>query len=182
MTNAAPPILIRPLAADEWQAYRDLRLRSLAESPDAFCATLADEQQRSPDNWAARVAAAAVSGHDRPVVAERAGALLGLVWAKTDGDDPGAVNLFQMWVAPEGRGLGVGAQLLAHAVEWARARGAARVQLGVFDSAVAALHLYRRAGFVPDPADNHVPDDGARRTRNMRLDFNAGTGGGRGTA
>jgi len=36
-------IAVRVLDESEWPLYRDVRLRALAESPDAFTATLADE-------------------------------------------------------------------------------------------------------------------------------------------
>ena len=44
---AMSEINIRELAASEWREYRDLRLRALKDSPDAFSATYADAQARS---------------------------------------------------------------------------------------------------------------------------------------
>lgn len=147
--------IVRPLAASEWADYRDARLRSLADSPDAFGSTLADEQARSDEAWAERLARAAASGVDCPLAAARGGAVIGLLWAKQDAADPGVVNLFQMWVAPESRGRGVAAALLRAATGWAGARGANVVQLGVTCGDSAAVRLYLRAGFkeygVPEP-------------------------------
>lgn len=140
-------LAIRTLEAHEWPTYREARLRSLADSPDAFGSTLASEQQRTPDAWAARLSAAAVSGQDYPLIAELAGAAVGLLWAKVDATDASVVNLFQMWVAPESRSRGVAAALLREAIKWARSSNARVVQLGVTCGDTAAARLYVREGF-----------------------------------
>ena len=142
-----PHPTIRTLAASEWARYRDIRLRSLAESPDAFGSTLAAEQERSGPAWAARLASAAVSGRDCPLIAEQDGEVIGLLWAKADPSDDSAIDLFQMWVAPEHRGRGVGNMLLQAAVAWARRHNARRVRLGVTCGDTAAVRLYARTGF-----------------------------------
>jgi GNAT superfamily N-acetyltransferase len=147
MAHSQKSLAIRTLEAHEWPTYRDARLRSLADSPDAFCSTLAAEQDRSPDDWAARLAAAAVSGQDYPLIAELAGAPVGLVWAKVDATDLSVVNLFQMWVAPESRGRGVAAALLREAIHWAKSRNAHVVQLSVLYGNASAVRLYLREGF-----------------------------------
>jgi ribosomal protein S18 acetylase RimI-like enzyme len=169
-------IHIRRFGPHEWPAYRTLRLRSLADAPDAFGSSLAAEEAWRPELWMARLTAADVSGRDCPLVATSAesaesatsaesdkadkadkadGAMLGLLWAKCDAEDAGIVNLFQMWVAPEARGRGVAAALLDEAVAWARSIGARLVQLGVVCDNRAAVQLYTRAGFckvgVPAP-------------------------------
>lgn len=139
--------LIRRLAAHEWPAYRELRLRSLADAPDAFGSTLTLEESWRPELWMARLMAAAASGRDCPLVAEQDGASVGLVWAKCDADDAGIVNIFQMWVAPQARGHGLGGLLLREAVDWARSIGAHTVRLGVVCGNDAAVRLYTHAGF-----------------------------------
>lgn len=148
MTHAAAGFTVRPFTADEWPAYRAIRLRALADAPDAFGSTLAAEQALAPETWAARLARSTTSGIDRALAAEANGELIGLAWAKQDADDPAIVNLFQMWVAPEARGQGVAGALLGEALRWAAERGAQAMQLGVTCSNVAALRLYQAAGFV----------------------------------
>ena len=138
---------IRPLYPEEWAVYRDLRLRSLADAPDAFYSTLESERARTPEDWAARLAAAAVSGKDCPLVAELEGNPAGLVWAKMDGINPALAHLFQMWVAPECRGRGVAQGLLDAALGWARERSARFIELDVTLGNSAAARLYQRAGF-----------------------------------
>lgn len=149
---------VRPMAAHDGPAYRDARLRSLADSPDAFCSTLAAEEARAPEAWAARLAAALVSGQDCPLIAESGGEPVGLLWAKADANDPAIVNLFQMWVAPDSRGRGVAAALLRQAVDWAQSRGALLVQLDVTCGDTSAVRLYTREGFQLYGAPRPRPD------------------------
>jgi ribosomal protein S18 acetylase RimI-like enzyme len=148
MVNPVQSFSIRPFMAEEWPAYRALRLRALEDAPDAFGSTLAAEQALAPETWATRLARSTISGIDHALAAEEQGRLVGLAWAKVDADQADTVNLFQMWVAPEARGQGVAGALLDEAVRWARARGAQALRLGVNSANAAALRLYERAGFV----------------------------------
>lgn len=143
-------LVIRALVPHEGPLYRAIRLRSLADSPDAFATTLAEQEAHGPETWAARLSAAAISGKDCPLVAEWNGEPAGLVWAKVDGADDAVVNIFQMWVSPESRGRGVAAALLGEAIAWARSKNARAVQLSVTCGNSSAVRLYERAGFEND--------------------------------
>jgi len=164
-------VLVRRLLADEWQAYRTIRLRALADAPDAFGSTLAREEALPDETWATRVAKSAVSGIDCALVAEVEGQLAGLLWAKVDAQDAGRVNLFQMWVAPQCRGRGVAAALLDEALGWARTRGTRVVHLGVNSENAGALRLYERAGFQPIGEPYLMREGAAHMEQEMRLDL-----------
>ncbi|MEX5746568.1 GNAT family N-acetyltransferase [Massilia sp. X63] len=168
---SAGPALVRRLQAQEWQAYRAIRLRALADAPDAFGSTLAAEQRLPDETWAARVAKSAVSGIDCALVAEQGGLLVGLLWAKVDAGDAARVNLFQMWVAPESRGRGVAATLLDQALGWARCRAARVVHLGVNRANAGARRLYERAGFRPLGAPYPMREGAPHMEQEMRLDL-----------
>jgi GNAT superfamily N-acetyltransferase len=155
--------------AHEWPLWRSLRLRALADSPDAFGSTLAEEQDRSQDVWAARLQAATQSGKDCPLVAELGGQAIGLIWAKCDGAEPPVVHLYQVWVAPEGRAHGAGGMLLSAAIAWARSLGAAAVELGVTCGDTPAYRLYLRAGLVAVGAPAQRRPDSPLMEQAMRL-------------
>lgn len=162
MPTAIPSPTVRTLQPADWPMYRDLRLGALAEAPYAFGSTYAEESQRADDVWAARLAAPAQDAFRRacPLVAELDGAPVGLTWIKLDdaGSDARTASLYQVWVAPRARGLGVGAALLDAAVAWARDVRATAVNLDVTVGNGAAERLYLRAGFVPVGAP--VPQPG----------------------
>jgi len=140
---------IRPFESHEWRTYKDLRLRALADSPDAFGSTLAAEQDSSDLDWSSRLASGAGSGLDLPLVAEVDGEPVGLAWGRIDRSDPGLAYLYQMWVAPDHRRLGAGQMLLDEVVAWAKAKNASYLDLGVTYRDSPAMRLYRRAGFEP---------------------------------
>lgn len=172
----SPNVTIRPFAAHEWPAYRDLRLRALADAPDAFGATLAAEAARPGGEWAERLGAAARARTALPLLAEVGGEPVGLAWGRVEPADPDAVGLYQMWVAPEARGRGVGEQLLNAVVEWAEGTGARRVALGVTCGDTAARRLYARAGFVPVGAPEPLRAGSALLCQRMERGVGAGAG------
>lgn len=169
MAHAATAFTVRPFKAEEWPAYRAIRLRALADAPDAFGSTLAAEEALAPETWAARLARSTTSGIDRALAAEANGMLVGLAWAREDAVDSSIVNLFQMWVAPQARGRGVAAALLDEAVRWATGRGAKAVQLGVTCTNAEALRLYERAGFVDAGVREPLRPGSALMEQRMRL-------------
>ena len=103
---------------------------------------------------------------DADVIAERAAPLIesGEVTVLFAGDGPdgfaqlrfrpslytGALDAYleELYVVPERRGHGLGRALLEAAMEHARQRGAARIDLGTSEDDVAARALYESAGFT----------------------------------
>lgn len=140
-------ISVRRIKANEWRKYRDLRLRALRDSPDAFGSTYEAEKTRKNEMWMTQIGAAASSGIDCALFAEKHGAACGLVWCKLSVTDPGAADIYQMWVDPAARGSGAGYALLDAAVTWAERTGARRVRLGVTDADSPAMRLYKSYGF-----------------------------------
>jgi ribosomal protein S18 acetylase RimI-like enzyme len=164
-----PGTRIRRFAPDEWRLYRDLRLRALAESPDAFGSTLERERERADADWAERLDAGARSAAEAPLVAERGGEAVGLAWARLEDGAPGVAHLYQVWVAPEHRGHGAARGLLAEAVAWARAAGAHTLALDVTCGDTPAMRLYTRAGCQPAGEPQPLRPGSALRVQPLRL-------------
>ena len=59
----------------------------------------------------------------------------------------GAAEVKRMWVHDDWRGAGLGARLLRHLEDLARARGHAVVRLDTNDTLVEAIAMYERAGY-----------------------------------
>ena len=141
-------ISIRPIAAHEWQKYRDIRLRALKDSPDAFGSTWEREILLTDESWSTRIAAAAKSSDNEAFFAVSGEQAHGLIWAQISEKESNVACLYQMWVDPAVRGLGVGRSLLTEALAWARRNGARHVQLGVTVADSPALKFYRSQGFL----------------------------------
>jgi GNAT superfamily N-acetyltransferase len=140
---------IRTFAPHEWGTYRDLRLRALADSPDVFRRTLAQEKGRPDTEWSSRLASGVESLWDLPLLAEVGSEPIGLAWGRIERSNPDVANLYQMWVAPSYRGLGAGQMLLEVVIAWARAANMCYLALGVTCGDSPAMRLYVRAGFKP---------------------------------
>ena len=141
------PVLVRALGAGEADLLRRVRLRALADSPMAFASSLAEERDLPAETWAARAAA---PGESVFVALDDAGEPLGMAGARPREEDPSIVGLWGMWVDPAARGRGVGGRLVAAVAEWARARGASRLRLGVMSDVPGSVGFYERLGFRPD--------------------------------
>ncbi len=55
--------------------------------------------------------------------------------------------IFDVWVAPEHRGKGIGKYLVSWAADWARSKGYRKIKLEVADSNPRARHIYEELGF-----------------------------------
>jgi GNAT superfamily N-acetyltransferase len=129
---------VRRATAEDWQALRELRLRALADSPDAFLATLAEAEQRSEDEWRDWGSGGVIFVDD---------AFDGMAGGFVTGE--GDVMLWGMWVSPERRGSGLAEALARAVIEWARAERVPRVVLWVVIGNAPAERFYERLGFTP---------------------------------
>jgi ribosomal protein S18 acetylase RimI-like enzyme len=163
---------VRPLRSEEWQAYRDLRLRALRDSPMAFGSTFEVESVKSDAYWEAKLASAVASPHQLPLVAEHDSRFVGLVWGWIDPERSDVAHVIQMWVAPEARGQGYGARLMERVLDWARSAAVQSVQLRVTLGATSAVRLYRRLGFEPSGELEPLRPGSIELTQPMLLKLN----------
>ncbi|MFO0628827.1 MAG: GNAT family N-acetyltransferase [Polyangiales bacterium] len=129
---------------DDWARVRAIRLAALADAPDAFSATLDDEDGQPPSFWQQRLGASDAS----TLLATRGGEDLGTAVLSAPAATADAW-LYAVWVAPGARGLGVGDALLDEAAWRARGMRRARLCLDVGDRNTPARALYARHGFRP---------------------------------
>ena len=123
---------VRPLGPDDWELFRGIRLRSLADSPDAFGSTLEREQAFSEDDWRRRLAGPVFVVLDPEPVA--VGGLF---------EDDGIHHVWGMWTDPAHRHRGH-----AWAVLEALLPPGRRAQLDVNITNGGARAMYERYGFV----------------------------------
>jgi RimJ/RimL family protein N-acetyltransferase len=133
---------IRPATPDQWHTSRDLRLRALADAPDAFCSTLEREQAFDESTWRSRLDRA------HTLFAWEGTDAVGAATGKPDPHEEGGREIVGMWVDPAHRGRGVAAALIGELVAWARAEGSPSIALWVAEDNNPARRLYERCGFV----------------------------------
>jgi GNAT superfamily N-acetyltransferase len=139
---------IRLIGDEDWTAFREIRLRSLLDSPDAFGSTYAEESSASEDAWRDWAAGRWQGGTAAVFLAEDDGRAVGTATGASYDAAPGEAHVYAMWVAPDARGAGVGRALLDSVEAWARDRGCGRLALTVTETNAAARTFYDACGFV----------------------------------
>jgi GNAT superfamily N-acetyltransferase len=159
-------MIVERVSPHEWPRVRSVRLRALADAPDAFRSTLADEVDMPDDAWQARLSATDCATFIAASGGDDVGIAVGAPYN-------GAAGLFAMWVAPEARGNGMGDALIAAVVDWAKEYGHERLVLDVGDWNEPAIKLYARNGFertghtgILPPPRSHLTEH--RRVRRLR--------------
>jgi predicted GNAT family acetyltransferase len=149
---------LRRLTPDDWAVLRDVRLRALADSPDAFGSTLEREQDLGEKEWRRRLV--------RPVyVAEVGGRPVAM--AGTFPSD-GALQVWGMWTDPDHRGAGHACALLDTLVGPAAAEGRP-VALHVNIANPGARAFYQRYGFLGTGELEPLRPGSEQRIELMRL-------------
>ena len=147
-----------PTKRFDWPVLRDVRLRALADSPDAFGSTLEREQSFDEKEWRRRTV--------RPVWVAEVG-VRPVAMAGVFADD-GVLQVWGMWTDPDHRGQGVARALLDRLVGPAVADGRP-VALHVNTTNAGARAFYEGYGFeVTGPEFDedgimHVPMSRPRR-------------------
>jgi len=142
----------------EAAALRDLRLRALGDAPYAYFASLESEASLPSaywEDWAA--------GNDKVMfVAVDGGEWVGMAGASVHPDNSGTVGLWWLWVAPDARGRGLARRLVEARADWARERGAVRLELAVAENNEPVKAFYQSLGFAPTGERRSMASDPTR--------------------
>lgn len=143
--DAPSSVRIRRIRSDDGLTLRGLRLRSIADAPEAFGQSIDEARARPEEEWH-RSARQSANGDSRTwLISELGENALGLVQGRKR--RPATLLLFSMWVDPSARRLGVG-RLLVEALEaWASSWDAQETVLWVFGGNASAIRFYRDLGF-----------------------------------
>ena len=138
--------------------FKDVRLRALRDTPNAFGSTYAKESQLSDADWIKR-AAQWNSERSAAFVAMDGDTACGIVGSFLDQDDATRAHLVSMWTAPTHRRPGVGRLLVNAVLGWARLGRARTLQLMVTSNNEAAILFYQGLGFTRTGRTEPYPND-----------------------
>ena len=164
-------LTVYPITPSDWQLYKKLRLAALAESPDAFGGTLANSLAYTDEEWQARLLPANPPVRSLPLFARVNGTPCGLAWGRIENATPTVAHLYQVWIDPTQRGLGLGKMLLTAFLDWAKAEQVSRAELGVTIADSAAWKMYTRLGFRPCGDPEPLRPDSNLLVQRMILHF-----------
>src|SRR5436305_1803509 len=122
--------VIRQISAGEGARLRQIRIEALSDTPDAFGASLAETLAQTEEGWNHWAESSAAGLESVMYIAVAGGVWIGMAGGRLDPSQPGSpAHVLSMWVAAPYRGQGLGRRLVEHIIEWARSRGARRLQL-----------------------------------------------------
>jgi GNAT superfamily N-acetyltransferase len=157
---------VRQAHAADWEELREVRLRALADAPDAFSSTLEQEAALPEEVWR-RWAEGGPASAD--FIAREGAVGIGMAAIFAASSVPGRMQLVAMWVDPRHRRRGVARALVDQAVRWAGDRQAREVILWVADQNTAARMVYERVGFRPTGERQPLPSNPALTESMLRL-------------
>lgn len=134
--------------ASDWQAFRDLRLRMLGDTPIAYNETLAHATALPDAEWRERAARGQEPGSISLVAVADDGTWIGIMRGFVSSHrGPMLVGVY-VDAAHRGPAAGVAGALLEGVIDWARMRAGA-LSLDVHADNPRAIAFYRRRGFEP---------------------------------
>ncbi|WP_433196751.1 N-acetyltransferase family protein [Nocardia sp. CA-107356] len=157
-------VRVRLLTVDDWSALRSIRLRALADAPQAFASTLEHALARTDQDWRELLV------HRAQFVASVDGSDVGTAAGLDDPERAGA-HLISMWVDGKVRGTGVSDLLIRAVIDWAIDAGHRKVWLEVAVGNAAAERLYLRHGFVRTGVQAVIAPDDPRPEFEMLLEL-----------
>jgi ribosomal protein S18 acetylase RimI-like enzyme len=144
-------VTVRSLGEDDWREFKAIRLAALRDSPDAFAASVDDEEGFEEDFWRLRVrrstrlVAVRLTGDG-----QAEGQAVGVVSLGQGKDEEGRVaEIFGLWVAPDARGTGVATKLVEASAERAKRDGRTHVSYWVGTDNGRAVAFASGIGFRP---------------------------------
>ncbi len=164
---------IRKLSESDWLAYRDIRLRSLQDSPDSFGSTYEREVKFHAEQWKARLRVSPSNQDAVVLVAAVGDSFVGLLSCVIQRPADRSAHLYQMWVAPEFREGGIGKALMEQARKWAHKRKIGKFTLSVTTINSAAISLYKNVGFKPTGETELLRPDSSLASQIMEAELSA---------
>lgn len=142
---------IRRIKSGETDLFRDIRLRSLRESPEAFVSNYESARERSWESWVEQ-AGASVSGSECCTVLALSGSIVVGIAALYQQDDGNCKSgeIIQMWVDPEYRDQRLGSQIVEHLLLWARMEGYTEILATIHVENAVVVNFYEKLGFELD--------------------------------
>jgi len=159
-------ISVRRITGEDISIFRDVRLRALKDSPDAFGATYESAMKRTEDSWREQVLQSANGSLRNTVFAFDGRHCIGIASLYREKDAKEG-EILQMWVAPEFRGTGTASKLVSELLQWADAAGIQAVGLTVTTANNRARKFYEKCGFRTTGEEIDV--DASRHLRGYRM-------------
>lgn len=166
---------IYTLEQSDWREYKAIRLQSLIDSPDSFGSTYEREIAFTEEQWKSRLRSKRDNINSILWVAASEKELIGLLSMVINLSNPGHASLYQMWVGPEYRKIGVGTALLNRAMKEAINLSVDSIYLSVTTTNTDAISIYSKKGFAETGRTEPLREGSDLASQIMKLTPDAST-------
>lgn len=164
---------IYTLDESDWREYKAIRLESLRDSPDSFGSTYEREIAFTEKQWKSRLRSKKDNVNSILWVAAAEKDLIGLLSMVLNLSNPGRASLYQMWVGPAYRKIGVGTALLNLAMDEATHLSVDSIYLSVTTSNTDAISIYSKKGFAETGSTELLREGSDLESQIMKLSLGA---------
>lgn len=134
-------ISFKKVSPDDWQKFREIRLKGLQTDPQAFGGTFEGESQENEEYWKERF-----SNPERCFyAAEEGNIFVATAGSKKIAEDNWMI--IAVYTLPEFRGKNISKELIEKIINEAKKTGATKVSLMVNPQQESAVNLYKKMGF-----------------------------------
>lgn len=141
-------IEIIKLPPENWEEYRDLRLKALKENPESFGEVYGEVALRPEEEWRSRLELALTGKEKWILFAKLKDELVGMVSGTAMESVEGGVKIREMFVVSKARNKGIATKLMQRLAEELLENSDKRtLRLGVFKIQKEAVNLYKSLGF-----------------------------------
>jgi RimJ/RimL family protein N-acetyltransferase len=135
-------IVVSMLGPDDWNRFRDIRLRSLLANPEAFGGKFSEESVMPESHWRAELT------KSDALIATTGGVDAAVMYVEVlDGDHGATCWIGGCWSDPAFRGLGAFRSLFDYLDSHTHQKDWARQGLGVWSDNYQAIGAYQKLGF-----------------------------------
>jgi len=143
---------IRRIRIGEADLYRQVRLESLKESPQAFTTTYESALSRKSESWTAQADNSAI-GRNEAIFLVLDDEPVGLAAVYRRDPESSVAELMQVWISPAYRGSSVVPELMNTIFQWASSHGIAELRAEITPQNFRALRFYEKCGFTQTSSD-----------------------------
>ena len=126
--------------------FREVRLRALRDSPDAYGSTYEAAMRRDLRSWEEQLFSTASGGDRNTQFAFKGDDCIGIAALYREPSGPSG-DIIMMWVDPIYRGSSAASLLVESLLSWAKDSGFTSVSLNVTDTNARAIKFYENEGF-----------------------------------
>lgn len=148
------------LTPDQWAAYKDIRMESLMNEPQAFFSTYVESAKKPDSFWQERLAEAQDGNESWLYFAKDGEKIIGIIGAYVK-DNKEVAEIVSVYVNGDARGQGVSKMLMNKILQVLSEKDSIKtVRLAVNVDQTPALNLYKSYGFQITEKKNILMGDG----------------------